>query len=92
MRAAPSRPVESAKSQPLARKAWTTPRPGTALEELIERLMHAGVPGSVALPLTWLKRLRHRHELAALSEEQIRDVGLDPSLVRRESEKPFWQA
>jgi len=40
----------------------------------------------------WRKRLRSRHELATLTAEQMRDTGLDPELVRRESRKLFWKA
>lgn len=40
----------------------------------------------------FLWRLRCRRELSALTPEQMRDVGLDPVAVRRESQKPFWQA
>ena len=40
----------------------------------------------------WMRRSRYRQELANLSEWQLRDVGLDPDLVYRESAKPFWMA
>jgi uncharacterized protein YjiS (DUF1127 family) len=40
----------------------------------------------------WRARLRDRHELSMLRPEQMRDVGLDPEMVRRESQKPFWIA
>lgn len=40
----------------------------------------------------WLHRQRSRQTLADLSPEQMRDVGLNPSVVRREVEKPFWMA
>lgn len=40
----------------------------------------------------WRARLRCRHELSALTPEQMRDVGLDAEAVRRESRKPFWIA
>ena len=40
----------------------------------------------------WLKRMRERRELASLSDEQLRDVGLNRLMVRREIEKPFWMA
>jgi uncharacterized protein YjiS (DUF1127 family) len=40
----------------------------------------------------WVRRARCRRELASLSPEQLRDVGLDPDMVRRESGKPFWRA
>jgi uncharacterized protein YjiS (DUF1127 family) len=92
MRTARGQPGETTKPQPPTRKGWLAARPGTALQDLIERWTRAGLPRSVGVPFVWLRRLRDRHELAALSEAQIRDVGLDPSLVRRESEKPFWMA
>ncbi|MGE5511366.1 MAG: DUF1127 domain-containing protein [Bacteroidota bacterium] len=46
---------------------------------------------AVALLRTWLRRARLRHELSLLSDEQMRDAGLTRQMVRRESEKPFWQ-
>jgi len=45
-----------------------------------------------SLPGIWVRRLRCRHELSALTPEQMRDVGLDAEAVRRESRKPFWMA
>jgi uncharacterized protein YjiS (DUF1127 family) len=39
----------------------------------------------------WLSRLRSRHELSRLDADQLRDVGLNEEVVRREIEKPFWQ-
>jgi uncharacterized protein YjiS (DUF1127 family) len=45
----------------------------------------------LALPRIWLRRAKMRHELSMLSEEQMRDVGLDRQTARRESKKPFWQ-
>lgn len=52
----------------------------------------AGASAIAHLPRRWLRRLRQRHELSMLSPEQLRDVGLDPRLVLRESRKPFWLA
>jgi uncharacterized protein YjiS (DUF1127 family) len=43
-------------------------------------------------PALWRKRLRCRRELSTLTAAQMRDTGLDPELVRRESRKPFWKA
>ena len=39
----------------------------------------------------WLNRLRWRHELSRLDADQLRDVGLNEEMIRREIEKPFWQ-
>jgi len=41
---------------------------------------------------TWIKRARQRHELADLSDAQLRDVGLNRYMVQHEIEKPFWMA
>jgi uncharacterized protein YjiS (DUF1127 family) len=40
----------------------------------------------------WHRRLQLRHELSRLDDSQMRDTGLDPAVVRREAEKPFWRA
>ena len=46
------------------------------------------------LPLltVWRRRIDERRELAALDTVQLRDAGLDPRAVYRESVKPFWRA
>ena len=59
------------------------PRPN-AFKPRIARLLHV-----VEL---WLQRQRSRQTLADLTPEQMRDVGLNPVVVRREIEKPFWLA
>jgi len=48
--------------------------------------------GLARLPGLWHWRLRYRHELSMLTPEQMRDVGLNPEIVRCESRKPFWKA
>ena len=67
-------------------------RPASFAEGLVARLLGAHAPAFVQLPLMWMRRSRYRQELANLSESQLRDVGLDPNLVYRESAKPFWMA
>jgi uncharacterized protein YjiS (DUF1127 family) len=63
--------------------------------------LHASVQGRapsgtilsrLSILTLWCWRLRCRHELASLSEHQMRDAGLDRERVRRESSKPFWRA
>lgn len=90
LRAATSRSSASANSYESSKRARRAERPGTALEELVKAWMEAGLPRAIGLPFVWLRRLQHRHELADLTEAQLRDVGLDPDFVRRESRKPFW--
>ncbi len=39
----------------------------------------------------WQKRSRDRARLGAMSERQLKDIGLTVSDAHRESEKPFWK-
>jgi uncharacterized protein YjiS (DUF1127 family) len=48
-------------------------------------------PALANLLKLWLRRRRNRRALATLTAEQMRDTGLDPEWVRRESGKPFWR-
>lgn len=60
-------------------------------------------PSTLRMPVTGIARVatllgrvmqrrRQRRELADLTPEQMRDVGLDPVSVRMECRKPFWIA
>lgn len=57
-----------------------------------ERRLMGAMAHLASLPVAWIWRVRCRRELAMLSPEQLRDVGLDPEAVRRERRKPFWLA
>jgi uncharacterized protein YjiS (DUF1127 family) len=91
-RATGSQSGERTNPRPSARRIRQAERPETALEALLQRWINAGLPRGLGLLGLWRRRLRHRHELSTLTPTQLRDVGLDASFVRRESEKPFWQA
>lgn len=54
--------------------------------------LRSAAGGALATLRLWLHRARTRHELASLTPEQMRDTGLSPMMVRRESAKPFWEA
>lgn len=45
-----------------------------------------------SLLVLWRWRIRYRHELSSLTLRQLDDIGLDPEVVARESNKPFWKA
>jgi len=47
---------------------------------------------ALALLATWRKRLRERRELATLDYQMQRDIGVTPSEVACEVNKPFWRA
>jgi uncharacterized protein YjiS (DUF1127 family) len=40
----------------------------------------------------WAKRVRDRNELAGLDYRMQRDIGVTPSEIASECQKPFWQA
>ena len=40
---------------------------------------------------TWRRRARDRSELAQLDSRSLRDLGLSPSEVHFEINKPFWR-
>ena len=54
-------------------------------------LLSVTIARLASLPALWLRRRRNRRQLFALTVEQMRDTGLDPEWVRRESGKPFWR-
>jgi uncharacterized protein YjiS (DUF1127 family) len=41
--------------------------------------------------LEWQRRIKSRHELACLSDIELRDIGY-PDRVDAEKAKPFWRA
>ncbi len=47
--------------------------------------------GILGLLNLWWWRATSRQELAHLSPEQLRDVGIHPRIAKREAEKPFWR-
>ena len=40
----------------------------------------------------WRRRARGRNELAALSDRELRDIGLTRYDARHEVDQPFWRA
>ncbi len=41
---------------------------------------------------TWRRRAQERRELADLDYRTIRDLGISPSDIRFEANKPFWRS
>ncbi len=41
---------------------------------------------------SWRRRARERRELASLDSRTLRDLGLSPSDVQFEVNKPFWRS
>jgi uncharacterized protein YjiS (DUF1127 family) len=40
---------------------------------------------------TWRARSRERRELALLDARSLRDLGLNPTSIQFEANKPFWR-
>ncbi len=40
---------------------------------------------------TWRRRARERRELAILDYRTVRDLGMNPSQIQFEANKPFWR-
>ena len=40
----------------------------------------------------WHERMRNRRELAQWTDRDLHDVGISPSDIIHEAEKPFWRA
>ena len=41
---------------------------------------------------TWRRRAQERRELASLDNRVARDLGLSPSMIQFEANKPFWRS
>jgi uncharacterized protein YjiS (DUF1127 family) len=48
-------------------------------------------PGLRQMLEVWLRRARTRRQLAALTDRELRDLGIDRGDCLRESAKPFWE-
>jgi uncharacterized protein YjiS (DUF1127 family) len=49
----------------------------------------AGLRGLIG---EWIRRSESRRDLAALSDRELRDIGVTRVDAMREVEKPFWRA
>ena len=49
----------------------------------------AGLRGLI---VEWLHRIESRRDLAALSDRELRDIGITRVDALGEAEKPFWRA
>jgi uncharacterized protein YjiS (DUF1127 family) len=50
------------------------------------------IEGMLASVRVWRERRRVRRELAAMSERELRDIGIYWSDIASETGKPFWRA
>lgn len=46
---------------------------------------------TTSLPIrAWMQVARERAQLAEITGEQLRDIGVDPADAAREAARPFW--
>ncbi len=61
-----------------------------------ESMINHHVPGLLSQLVdtihVWRQRYRSRKELASWSERELHDVGISPSDIAYEIDKPFWRA
>lgn len=71
-----------------------TPAAGRRLATTLFRLSTAGsrrLRRALDLLLLWQQRARDRRQLASLSDQMLRDIGLTRADVYAEASKPFWR-
>jgi uncharacterized protein YjiS (DUF1127 family) len=51
----------------------------------------AGLYKLLAEPLRWFRQRRERRQLASLSDDMLRDIGLTRADVEREYLRPVWE-
>ncbi len=66
------------------------PRGGLA-HSMVAGLMPA-LTRAVDAPIDWVARMRDRHQLAAMSDAMLKDIGVSRADAEHEVEKHFWQA
>jgi uncharacterized protein YjiS (DUF1127 family) len=54
-------------------------------------MVAAGIGRVLGLTATWRRRARDRYALLAMSERDLRDIGVTRFDAVREAEKPFWR-
>jgi uncharacterized protein YjiS (DUF1127 family) len=46
----------------------------------------------IEAPIAWLERMRERQQLAGLSDDMLKDIGVSRADVEHVVEKPFWRS
>jgi uncharacterized protein YjiS (DUF1127 family) len=46
----------------------------------------------IETPISWLERMRERRQLAGLSDNMLKDIGVSRADVEHVVEKPFWKS
>lgn len=69
----------------------SSPLAGPALRLPILAAVNRALLLGIDILLEWQRRARTRHELALLSDFDLKDVGLSRADIVKEADKPFWR-
>jgi uncharacterized protein YjiS (DUF1127 family) len=72
------------------RPLWSLHRPARFGHGLRHRLISHAHAARITVSV-WIERARQRQALAALTEYQLRDIGITRVEAAGECEKPFWR-
>lgn len=66
--------------------------PRSGLAQIIASDLVPALDRVVEAPIAWLERMRERRQLAGLSDDMLKDIGVSRADVEHVVEKPFWRA
>ena len=66
--------------------------PRSGLAQIIASDLVPVLDRVVEAPIAWLERMRERRQLAGLSDDMLKDIGVSRADVEHVVEKPFWRA
>ena len=66
--------------------------PRSGLAQIVAADLAPVLDRLIETPITWLERIRERRQLAGLSDDMLKDIGVSRADVEHVVEKPFWRA
>ena len=65
--------------------------PRSGLAQIIAADLAPVLDRMIETPIAWLERMRERRQLAGLSDDMLKDIGVSRADVEHVVEKPFWR-
>jgi uncharacterized protein YjiS (DUF1127 family) len=66
--------------------------PRSGLAQIIAADLAPVLDRVIETPIAWLERMRERRQLAGLSDDMLKDIGVSRADVEHVVEKPFWRS
>jgi uncharacterized protein YjiS (DUF1127 family) len=66
--------------------------PRSGLAQIIASDLLTAFDRAIETPIAWLERMRERQQLAGLSDDMLKDIGVSRADVEHVVEKPFWRS